>query len=438
MGHFDTTHSEVRVHGPAWLTEGVAEFQAAWVLSKGSVIPYHQRREHSARQSPQAELSLHEMETYDGLLSGRGHFDVAVMAAELLAVNAGEESLIAYWTLLGPETPWQEAFQTAFGMAIEESYALFQEHRAAGFPELDLPPIGPSIEERPEVDRAALVALYNATNGANWRNNSRWLTDAPIGQWHGVTVNPSGRVSELHLAQNGLGGRLPAELGRLTNLQSLSLSYNELSGTLPQELTKLTGLTGFYFHNNPGLCAPVDEAVQNWLRGMSDWAGSGCAPADSVADRAVLETLYSVAGGGNWTDNTGWLSNSPMREWYGVTTDVDGRVTGLYLHNNDLSGDIPSELGKLARLQRMNLGGNDLVGEIPSELGDLSNLKSLSLTSNSMSGDIPSELGDLTNLTNLWLNGNQLSGEIPQELTRLTQLVNFYFDNNPQLCASDD
>ncbi|WP_420448359.1 Ig-like domain-containing protein [Candidatus Palauibacter sp.] len=29
-------------------------------------------------------------------------------------------------------------------------------------------------------DRAALVALYNATNGPNWVNNENWLTDAPL------------------------------------------------------------------------------------------------------------------------------------------------------------------------------------------------------------------------------------------------------------------
>ena len=44
-------------------------------------------------------------------------------------------------------------------------------------------------------DRAALVALYNATGGANWTNNDGWLTNAPIGQWHGVTTDDSGRVT---------------------------------------------------------------------------------------------------------------------------------------------------------------------------------------------------------------------------------------------------
>ena len=41
-----------------------------------------------------------------------------------------------------------------------------------------------------------------------------------------------------------------------------------------------------------------------------------------------------------------WLSNAPMGEWKGVTTDSDGRVTELDLGFNRLSGEIPSELGR--------------------------------------------------------------------------------------------
>ena len=49
------------------------------------------------------------------------------------------------------------------------------------------------------------------------------------------------------------------------------------------------------------------------------------------------------------------------------------------------------------------LDQNDLSGEIPPELGDLANLKSLNLEYNELSGEIPPELGDLANLKSLWL-----------------------------------
>ena len=38
-----------------------------------------------------------------------------------------------------PGTTWQEAFQAAFGMTVEEFCEIFAEHRAAGFAELDSP-----------------------------------------------------------------------------------------------------------------------------------------------------------------------------------------------------------------------------------------------------------------------------------------------------------
>ena len=73
---------------------------------------------------------------------------------------------------------------------------------------------GHGFAKLPAVDRAALVALYSATGGANWANNDNWLSDAPIGQWLGVTTGPGSRVTVLNLTENQLSGAMPAELGR--------------------------------------------------------------------------------------------------------------------------------------------------------------------------------------------------------------------------------
>ena len=45
-------------------------------------------------------------------------------------------------------------------------------------------------------DRAALVALYNATGGANWGRNLNWLSNAPMWQWSGVITDSDGRVTK--------------------------------------------------------------------------------------------------------------------------------------------------------------------------------------------------------------------------------------------------
>ena len=107
-------------------------------------------------------------------------------------------------------------------------------------------------------------------------------------------------------------------------------------------------------------------------------------------DREALKALYKATGGANWTDSINWLSDAPLSEWHGITTDDNGRVS------------------------RINLEGDNLTGTIPSEFVDLTFLE--------------------------WVNisHNQLTGELPQNLTNLTLLEYFYFDNNAGLCAPVD
>ena len=248
-----------------------------------------------------------------------------------------------------------------------------------------------------------------------------------IPTWLGSLADLEG----LYLWGNQLTGEIPSQLGNLTNLTDLYLSANQLTGMVPQTLAGLTMLESFSFYNNPGLCSPVDDAFQTWLRGISIVYGSSCAPADSPEDRSVLVQVHSATGGANWTNSDNWLSEEHMiREWYGVTNDDNGRVNGLFLGNNQLTGEIPAELGSLAKLEWVSLNQNQLTGKIPSELGGPANLRSLSLRDNQLTGEIPPELGSLTNLERLRLSNNQLSGEIPAELGRLTNLTVLHLSGN--------
>ena len=190
-------------------------------------------------------------------------------------------------------------------------------------------------------------------------------------------------------------------------------------------MTGLTALASFTFDNNAGLCAPTDEAFQTWLQSVSFVSGDNCVAEDedSAEDRAVLVELYNATDGANWTNNTNWLSDEPMREWHGVVTDDEGRVAVLFLASNQLTGEIPTELGNLSSLTQLSLSINQLTGEIPTELGNLSSLTRLSLSSNQLTGEIPTELGNLSSLQRLWLNNNQLTGEIPTELGNLSNLT---------------
>ena len=231
-----------------------------------------------------------------------------------------------------------------------------------------------------ESDRDALVALYQATGGPGWTNNHKWLSDAPLGEWRGVTTDAGRRVVNLQLRDNGLTGEIPPELGDLEGLTRLCLCGNDLTGEIPPELGGLAGLTYLDLSGN---------------------ALSGEIPPE-LGGLASLIWLYLDSNG---------LSGGIPAELSGLSS-----LVWLDLHSNEISGEIPPELGNLAELSYLELQENDLSGRIPPELGSLPYLETLTLSENKLTGQIPPELGGLPKLTALTLSGNQLSGCVPPHL----------------------
>ncbi len=250
-------------------------------------------------------------------------------------------------------------------------------------------------------DKAALVALYNATNGPNWTNNDNWLSTEPVSEWYSVTVSNE-RVTGLDLHSNQLTGSIPPELGNLSRLTALDLGVNQLTGTIPLELGNLSSLTEMNFSYNQ-----LTGNIPSELGNLSSLTG-------------LYLSVNQLTG--NIPPELGNLSS----------------LTGLNLFNNQLTGSIPSELGNLSSLTYLALTQNQLAGNIPPELGNLSSLIQLHLSGNRLVGTIPPELGDLSNLRALVLSNNQLRGTIPSELTSLTSLRFFIFNLNANLCAQDD
>ena len=180
----------------------------------------------------------------------------------------------------------------------------------------------------------------------------------------------------------------------------------------------------------PPASNPVQDEAGNDAPAFSGQKVNGAAVNTAATDRAALVALYNATSGPNWTINTNWLTTAALSEWYGVTTDVDGRVTHVYLAQNELNGELPVELGDLTNLQILYLNQNMLSGAIPVALGKLTNLEQLYLSQNMLSGAIPAALGDLTNLQILYLNQNMLSGAIPVALGKLTNLEQLYLSQN--------
>ena len=144
---------------------------------------------------------------------------------------------------------------------------------------------------------------------------------------------------------------------------------------------------------------------------------------DPGLDRDILVEFYNELDGPNWLFNEKWLSEAPLSDWMGISTDPAGRVTRVNLNGLDLRGTIPSELGDLTQLTYLSLLKNHISGPIPPELGKLTNLIHLDFDENQLSGPFPPELGNLVNLEFVWVKDNAgLSGPLPVEMTRLTEL----------------
>ena len=267
-------------------------------------------------------------------------------------------------------------------------------------------------------DRAALVALYNATEGASWTRDWNWLSERPLDEWYGVTTNSVGRVAELLLRFNRLTGPIPAELGALTNLELLSLWSNRLTGPIPAELGALTDLESLELASNR-LTGPIPA----WLGALTNLRtlnlASNRLTGPIPAELGALTNLELLS---LWSNRL----TGPIPAELGALTDLES----LELASNRLTGPIPAWLGALTNLRTLNLASNRLTGPIPAELGALTNLEQLVLKDNELTGPIPAWLGDLTNLELLNLGSNRLTGPIPAELSGLTNLEFLYLRSN--------
>jgi RHS repeat-associated protein len=247
-----------------------------------------------------------------------------------------------------------------------------------------------------QAEHEALMALFNATTGSGWFDNTGWGQPYPtnVNDWRGIETDALGHVIMINLSSNNLIGTLPQEITDLCLLKSLNLAGNQLTGGLPSDIDKLQQLEQLQLSYNQ-LSVDLPEEITN------------------LENLKFLDLTYNQI--------TGTIPSS-----IGNLTQLEYLSLGW----NQLTGNIPESIGALSNLVDLNLNTNLLIGSLPSSIGNLNALESLQIGATTLSGQIPASIGNLSNLTNLNLSSSNLTGEIPVEIGTLGQLRYLSLSNN--------
>ena len=132
------------------------------------------------------------------------------------------------------------------------------------------------------------------------------------------------------------------------------------------------------------------------------------------SERSILESFYKALDGDKWEHKENWLSDKPLNEWYGITTDEKGKVVKIQL-SDTMTGKVPANLKHLKKLQSLHL--------------------------DCMAGGIRLEVNNYPSLKELGLHGyiNQLTVENCSELEKLSATLRyfdaFHVDSCPKLSS---
>lgn len=305
--------------------------------------------------------------------------------------------------------------------------------------------------------REALRFIYYQLNGEEWGDKYYSWRDLKVDECEltGITCNGCGEVSKIDLSEANVcfvGGKsnatvhdqcpgLPAEIkylhGSLESLSAPRRTY--LQGRLPSELGLLTDLKILDLQGCPLLTGTIPTEfglLTNLLQlDLSEGSLNGTLPTE-IFEMSMLEKI-------NLSLNT--LEGTLPSEIGNLKRLKELRISRAYLN-----GTLPSTLGDLRSVENLEIYGNAFTGSIPSELHKLKALKrigrichvgleavgleysnplvvcprlSKDLFNNHLTGPIPYALGEIKALQILHLKKNQLSGEIPSSLGELPFLV---------------
>ncbi|XP_006300680.2 leucine-rich repeat receptor protein kinase MSP1 isoform X1 [Capsella rubella] len=235
-------------------------------------------------------------------------------------------------------------------------------------------------------------------------------------------------ISILILRGNELSGRIPRQLCGLRNIHLLDLANNRLNGTIPSCLSNTSfGLgkeSSFYFYD-----FSLGDMVASFE--LSSNLEHDSTSSENVGNFLLVLDPFIA----NTRETTKTRIEFLTKHRYdGYTSGILVYYFGLDLSENELSGEIPPELGDFLQLQSLNLSHNNLSGVIPKSFSGLKNVESLDLSYNILQGHIPTQLTDLNSLAVFNLSYNNFSGIIPQGKQFNTFDAQSYL-GNPLLCG---
>nr|XP_027186271.1 probable LRR receptor-like serine/threonine-protein kinase At3g47570 isoform X2 [Cicer arietinum] len=240
-----------------------------------------------------------------------------------------------------------------------------------------------------------------------------------------MNIGNLNQLELLQLGNNSLSGPIPSKLFNISTLEYLHLELNSLSGMLPSNMGfGLPNLQELHMYAN-NFVGRIPNTISNasnlLIIDLSVNQFNGIIP-NAFGDLSFLESL--ILGGNNLT-----LIDDSL-EFNFLTSMTRCRyLTYLEVSENSLPSKLPKSIGNLT-LEYFWANSCGIKGNIPLEIGNMSNLIQLSLSRNHLNGPIPSTIKGLDKLQSLDLDYNELQGSIIDEVCEIRILSELNLTNN--------